>query len=357
MKRSSLVEGSTTIAVCLAALAVLVLALLLGATVAQAAMIVLPFSPHGAVTLDSAPVPDGTLVAAYCGGNVYRSGLTTAGQYALAIPGDDPATPATDGCVEGEPVYFYIGSGLSDQVTTWASDSSPRLDLSRSLTWDKSTLTLTGKCLPDGRVEYAVTNGGQDMAGPAEWQLYGTPTITAGVFQLAAGASQVWTFGPFDYAVDFAVEQRPAHPGSSHPHLELSCQPTAITLSAFRATTAGPGLCLCTTGARTYPCTLRFERVGLLWLPRQVCIPPQPAHAGKIAGLASPLERQCRVPEINLRCTVAAAGSGWAYGDCDMGKAFSSTTKLKLKADDKVLVAGCQDATGNIPDATITRSK
>ena len=86
MKRSNLVEGSTTIAVCLAALAVLVLALLLSATVTQAAMIVLPFSPHGAVMLDGAPVPDGTLIQAYCGGNVYRSGLTTAGQYTL----DDP---------------------------------------------------------------------------------------------------------------------------------------------------------------------------------------------------------------------------------------------------------------------------
>ena len=218
-------------------------------------------------------------------------------------------------------------------------------------------MTLAGRCLSDGRVEYTVTNGGQDMLGPSEWQLYGTPTITAGVFQLAAGASELWTFGPYTFAVDFAVAQRPGHPGSSAPHLELSCQPTALTLSAFRATTAGPGLCLCTTGARTYPCTLRFERVGLLWLPRQVCLPPQPAHAGKIAGLASPLERQCRVPEINLRCTVAAAGPGWAYGDCDMDKAFSGTTKLKLKANDKVLVAGCQDATGNIPDATITRFK
>ena len=101
-------------------------------------------------------------------------------------------------------------------------------------TWDKSTLTLAGRCLSDGRVEYTVTNGGQDMLGPSEWQLYGTPTITAGVFQLAAGASELWTFGPYTFAVDFAVAQRPGHPGSSAPHLELSCQPTALTLSAFR---------------------------------------------------------------------------------------------------------------------------
>ena len=103
MKRSNLVEGSTTVAVCLAALAVLVLALLLGATVTQAAPPELPFSPYGIVTIDDAPVPAGTLIAAYCGGNVYRSTLTQmqagAAWYTnLDIPGDDPITPAREGC-------------------------------------------------------------------------------------------------------------------------------------------------------------------------------------------------------------------------------------------------------------------
>ena len=193
-------------------------------------------------------------------------------------------------------MYFYIGSGLADQVTTWASDSSLRLDLSRSLTWDKSTLTLTGKCLADGRVEYAVTNGGQAMLGPSEWQLYGTPTITAGVFQLAAGASKVWTFGPFDYAVDFAVAQRPGHPGSSAPHLSLSCQPTAIRLSSFMATSAGnAGGC---------------------------------AEGNKWRGLA---------------CVISAYRPGYVSGTCDGGLWFADVRTARVwRQDTPVTVQGCE---------------
>ena len=160
-------------------------------------------------------------------------------------------------------MYFYIGSGLADQVATWVSGGGGRLDLSRSLTWDKSTLTLAGRCLSDGRVEYTVTNGGQAMLGPSEWQLYGTPTITAGVFQLAAGASKVWTFGPYTFAVDFAVAQRPGHPGSSAPHLELSCTPTAIRLSSFMATIAGNrGGCAAANQWRGLACTITAYRPG-----------------------------------------------------------------------------------------------
>ena len=123
--------------------AVLVLALSFGAALrlqvaALAAPPELPFSPYGTVTIDGAPVPAGTLVAAYCGGNVYRSTLTqmqagSAWYTNLDIPGDDPATPAKDGCASGEQVYFYIGSGLADQTVTWVSGGGGRLDLSRSL--------------------------------------------------------------------------------------------------------------------------------------------------------------------------------------------------------------------------------
>ena len=81
--------------------------------------------------------------------------------------------------------------------------------------------------------------------------------------QLAAGASQVWTFGPYTMAVDFAVEQRPGHPGSSAPHLELSCQPTAIRLSSFMATIAGNrGGCAAANQWRGLACVITAYRPG-----------------------------------------------------------------------------------------------
>lgn len=279
----------------------LLIAFVLSGKAGAAAPPMPPYSPYGIVTIDDAPVPDGTLITAYCGGSIYRSTLTTTHDGAswyfnLDVPGDDPETTVKDGCDAGEQVYFYVGGGIADQTATWVSGGSGRLDLSRSLTWDKSTLSLTGQCLADGRAEYTVTNGGLDMAGPSEWQLYGTPSITAGVFQLAAGESRVWTFGPFGYEVDFAIAQRPEHPGNSAPHLALACNiPTALTLTSFSATSGG-------------------NKGG--------CAP-----ANKIRGLA---------------CTVTKFTPGYVSGTCDGGLTFSRVrTSRTFRLDQPVTAQGC----------------
>ncbi len=101
-----------------------------------------PFSPYGTVQEDGADVADGTVVSAWCGGIMYREittqmqmvdGVTHSWYFNLDIPGDDPDTPAKDGCSANETVTFMIGpsagSGLAaGQTAPWMS-SSPRLDL------------------------------------------------------------------------------------------------------------------------------------------------------------------------------------------------------------------------------------
>lgn len=104
--------------------------------------------------------------------------------------------------------------------------------------WDRSSIALTCKCLPDGRAEFIVTNTGEDMAGPSTWRAYANDVFSqSGTFQLAAGAVQIWTFTSDGVPVRFEADQRPGHPGNSAPKLTLTCsKPTAVTLSTFSAT-------------------------------------------------------------------------------------------------------------------------
>jgi hypothetical protein len=108
--------------------------------------------------------------------------------------------------------------------------------------WDKSSVTLTGTCLANGQAEFTVSNTGQPMTGETSWREYELDVPTnSGMLQLGADESQVFTFGPVSGAIEFQVDQRPGHPGSSQPHLTLTCQqPTALTLTTFAATSAQP---------------------------------------------------------------------------------------------------------------------
>lgn len=297
-RRSALIIGLLLLAVAVA------LALLLVSVVSTHAEDSPPsLSLTGTVTIDGVPVPAGTLIQGLCGGNTYRSAVTWsatgASWYAMEIPSDDPATPdVKEGCAAADTVYFYILGGIADQTTVF-QNGSLQLNLTRSLTWDKSTLTLTGRCLASGEVEYTVTNGGRAMTGPTEWQLYGTPTLMAGVFQLPAGGTQTWKFGPFGNAIDFAVTQRPNHPGSSQPHLLLSCQPTAIGLRTFTATALSP-----LTGNR--------------------------------GGCG-------RGNSTTVSCNVTDAGPGFVSGSCDLGYWFSRVSTARTFVIGQIVtVRGCE---------------
>ena len=95
----------------------------------------IPDSVYGMVRVNNLFVPAGTLVSAWCSGTkvTETSAVDNNGEtwYSLGIPGDDPATPAKDGCSTGEIVSFKIWSDTADQQKTWISGSDPtQLDLS-----------------------------------------------------------------------------------------------------------------------------------------------------------------------------------------------------------------------------------
>jgi hypothetical protein len=128
-------------------------------------------------------------------------------------------------------IFTLIGIGLVIGLL-WVSPVAADDD------WDKSSIRLDGKCLADGQAEFSITNTGADMAAPSAWREYEDGSLAQnGGFILAAGATQTWTFVSNGVPIEFQADQRPGHPGSSHPKLTLTCdRPTAVTLTTFAAT-------------------------------------------------------------------------------------------------------------------------
>ena len=133
------------------------------------------------------------------------------------------------------------------------------------IAWDKSSVELTGVCLPNGDAQFTATNTGRGMDGPTAWREYEADTLTQqGAVILAAGGSYVWTFASKGVPVRFEIDQRPGHPGSSHPTLTLTCNiPSAVGLRTFTATSAGNrGGCAPANQWRGLACTITDYRPG-----------------------------------------------------------------------------------------------
>ncbi len=116
-----------------------------------------PFSPYGTVLVDGVVVANGTIVSAWCGGVKYKETATqmsggASWYYNLDIPGDDPDTPAKEGCSANETVTFRIGSLAGDGYIAapnapWTSTSF-QLDLRAATATATPTRTATPSATP-----------------------------------------------------------------------------------------------------------------------------------------------------------------------------------------------------------------
>ena len=137
----------------------------------------------------------------------------------------------------------YVVSGICFIVALLLVGGVRLIEAQTTNEGDKSSIALTGQCLQTtGQAEFTVTNNGAAMAGPSAWREYEAGTLADnGTFQLGAGATQVWTFGPLPgVAIRFEADQELGHPGNSHPSLTLTCDPpTAVKVRSFLAVPAG----------------------------------------------------------------------------------------------------------------------
>ncbi|TNE56054.1 MAG: T9SS type A sorting domain-containing protein, partial [Bacteroidetes bacterium] len=89
--------------------------------------------------------------------------------------------------------------------------------------WDKSSVKVTGKCIGDSSVCFQIFNtgeqGGGAMAGTSEWRLYEDGILVqSGQFQLDGQETLELCFDANGHTLKLAADQRPGHPGNSHPN-------------------------------------------------------------------------------------------------------------------------------------------
>lgn len=102
-------------------------------TIPALALPPLPSSFYGTVKVNQSNVPDGTIVHALIGGQVYAEGRTQTYQgdsvFALDVPGDDTETAALDGGRDGDVIQFKIGGATADQTAVWHGGTNVSLIL------------------------------------------------------------------------------------------------------------------------------------------------------------------------------------------------------------------------------------
>ena len=103
------------------------------AAIPALAMPPLPSSFYGTVKINGANAPDGTVIQAVIGGQVFAAVTTRTSQdssvYSMDIPGDDASTPTLEGGRPGDTIVFRIGEGVAAQTGTWQSGTNVQLDL------------------------------------------------------------------------------------------------------------------------------------------------------------------------------------------------------------------------------------
>lgn len=94
----------------------------------------LPSSFYGAVLVNGADVPEGTLVEALINGNAVVSASVKLYEghsvFSMNVPGDDSDTESIDGGKEGDVIAFRVGGQMADQTGVWHSGTNVSLDLS-----------------------------------------------------------------------------------------------------------------------------------------------------------------------------------------------------------------------------------
>lgn len=94
---------------------------------------------------------------------------------------------------------------------------------SSSTPWDNSSVSVTGYCIGDSIVRFVIHNSGSasngNMQGPSEYRIYiDGALVYTGTFQIAGGADFIVEIPASGGTVRLEADQRPNHPGNSHPN-------------------------------------------------------------------------------------------------------------------------------------------
>lgn len=89
--------------------------------------------------------------------------------------------------------------------------------------WDHSSVMVNGECVDDEEVCFTITNTGEygegDMAGISEYRVFEDDILVeTGTFQINGGETETFCFTANGSTIRFEADQRPGHPGNSHPN-------------------------------------------------------------------------------------------------------------------------------------------
>ena len=132
-------------------------------------------------------------------------------------------------------IVFIVMVLLAAMVspTFLADDKKPKdktFDPPNGYDWDKSSIEITGECNDDPDLEavFYITNTGDpgdgDMDGPTHYYIYINDILDDTVqFQLDGGDTITITVpAGCDDSIRLEADQRPGHPGNSHPKFTIS---------------------------------------------------------------------------------------------------------------------------------------
>lgn len=92
-----------------------------------------------------------------------------------------------------------------------------------SLVWDRSSVSVLGSCDGDTSACFTITNTGSaangNMQGTSTYRIYDNNILVhTGTFQLAGGATTTICWPTTGNTIRLEADQRPGHPGNSHPN-------------------------------------------------------------------------------------------------------------------------------------------
>ncbi len=147
------------------------------------------------------------------------------------VPTEESGGEPTEEITEAPTEDMVVGETTATLTPTLTSTLDGQGIQSVSEEWDRSSISVSGICLKDGKAEFVIHNNGSAMTGPINWSMYVDDVLTdSGEVQLGEDESITLAFGPYNgQKVKMEVFQRPGHPGQGVAYADTTCtvaQPT-----------------------------------------------------------------------------------------------------------------------------------
>ncbi|MBL4652807.1 MAG: T9SS type A sorting domain-containing protein [Flavobacteriales bacterium] len=126
-----------------------------------------------------------------------------------------------------------MGETLCAEARIYPNDGCEPIDS----IWDKSSVSVEGRCTSDSLACFTIYNTGDfgngDMDAPSEYRIYDNNVlvVVVGTFQILGGDSTEICYAAAGNTIRLEADQRPGHPGNSHPNdvIELCGSPNQTT--------------------------------------------------------------------------------------------------------------------------------